>query len=555
LLKEIYKTLRSNERIKLISISFFTLISLIFELFGITLIIPISKLILDPEFYGQLINDYSYLSIIQYLDREKLIIFIIILFFLTVFFKTIFFTILSYKKFSFINNIIKSRTLELYDIYLKQNITFFKKTHSASLVKNLINEMFVLGALFNSIIILFSELIFTLLIVSALFIFNFQILFFLLIYSLIIYLLYKIIIKNKIFNWGNERQVLQADITKDFMESFGAIKELIVYNKTDLFKDKIKSLINNKANLDTKFATVNEIPKYFLELLSLLGFSIILTSLYLIGIEKNELLITLIFFGALIFKALPSFSRIITSFQQIGFSYPANKLVNDEINRKNDVDLFYDEEIIFNESIKFKNLSFSFEENKILNNFSIEIKKGERALIIGESGKGKSTLIDIIAGFYNNYEGDFLIDGVPLKSIVNWRKKIGYLSQSFFILDDSIKNNIILNDESNEDRLIEIIKICQLTELISSKKEGLNTVIGERGSLLSGGEKQRIGLARALYRNPEILILDEPTSSLDENTAENFIESVLKLDKNYTIIMVTHNSKFQSLFERIIKIT
>lgn len=555
MLKEIYKTLRSNERIKLISISFFTLISLIFELFGITLIIPISKLILDPEFYGQLINDYSYLSIIQYLDREKLIIFIIILFFLTVFFKTIFFTILSYKKFSFINNIIKSRTLELYDIYLKQNITFFKKTHSASLVKNLINEMFVLGALFNSIIILFSELIFTLLIVSALFIFNFQILFFLLIYSLIIYLLYKIIIKNKIFNWGNERQVLQADITKDFMESFGAIKELIVYNKTDLFKDKIKSLINNKANLDTKFATVNEIPKYFLELLSLLGFSIILTSLYLIGIEKNELLITLIFFGALIFKALPSFSRIITSFQQIGFSYPANKLVNDEINRKNDVDLFYDEEIIFNESIKFKNLSFSFEENKILNNFSIEIKKGERALIIGESGKGKSTLIDIIAGFYNNYEGDFLIDDVPLKSIVNWRKKIGYLSQSFFILDDSIKNNIILNDESNEDRLIEIIKICQLTELISSKKEGLNTVIGERGSLLSGGEKQRIGLARALYRNPEILILDEPTSSLDENTAENFIESVLKLDKNYTIIMVTHNSKFQALFERIIKIT
>ena len=555
MLKEIYKTLRSNERTKLISISFFTLISLVFELFGITLIIPISKLILDPEFYGQLINDYSYLSIIQYLDREKLIIFIIILFFLTVFFKTIFFTILSYKKFSFINNIIKSRTLELYDIYLKQNITFFKKTHSASLVKNLINEMFVLGALFNSIIILFSELTFTLLIVSALFIFNFQILFFLLIYSLIIYLLYKIIIKNKIFNWGNERQVLQADITKDFMESFGAIKELIVYNKTDLFKDKIKSLINNKANLDTKFATVNEIPKYFLELLSLLGFSIILTSLYLIGIEKNELLITLIFFGALIFKALPSFSRIITSFQQIGFSYPANKLVNDEINRKNDVDLFYDEEIIFNESIKFKNLSFSFEENKILNNFSIEIKKGERALIIGESGKGKSTLIDIIAGFYNNYEGDFLIDGVPLKSIVNWRKKIGYLSQSFFILDDSIKNNIILNDESNEDRLIEIIKICQLTELISSKKEGLNTVIGERGSLLSGGEKQRIGLARALYRNPEILILDEPTSSLDENTAENFIESVLKLDKNYTIIMVTHNSKFQSLFERIIKIT
>lgn len=552
--KEIYKTLKREERIRLISISFFTLISLFLEIFGITLIIPISKLIFDPEFYGQLINDYSNLPVIQNVGREKLIIFITTLFFLTIFFKTIFFSILSYKKFSFINDLIKNRTIELYDVYLNQNITFFKETHSASLVKNLINEMLVLSALFNSTIILFSELIFTLLIVFALCVFNLPIFIFLLGYSLIIFLTFKKIFKNRIQNWGYERQALQADITKDFMESFGAIKELIVYNKTDLFKSKTKSTIENKKNLDTKFATVNDVPKYFLELAAFLGFLIIYISFYFFGIEKKEIVISIIFISAIIFKALPSISRIITSIQQIRFCFPANALINDEINRKNDVKLFDDEEIIFEKSIKLKNLSFSFEENKILNNLSIEIKKGEKALIIGKSGKGKSTLIDIIAGFYQNFEGDFLIDNLPVKNIINWRKKIGYLSQSFFILDDSIKNNIILNDESNEERLIEIIKICQLTELINSKKEGLNTLIGERGSLLSGGEKQRIGLARALYRNPEILILDEPTSSLDDNTAEDFIKSILKLDKNYTIIMVTHNSKFQPLFERIIKI-
>ena len=327
-----------------------------------------------------------------------------------------------------------------------------------------------------------------------------------------------------------------------------------MYNKVDLFKTRIKNRINNKTSLDTKFSTVNEIPKYYIELVALLGFFIILTSFRFFGIKENELVIAIIFISALIFKALPSISRIINSIQQIRFYYPANELINDEINRKNNVDLFCDEEIIFEKSIKLKNLSFSFEENKIFDNYSIEIKKGERALIIGKSGKGKSTLIDIIAGFYQNFEGDFLIDDLPIKSIINWRKKIGYLSQSYFILDDTIRNNIILNEKANEDRLIEVINICKLTELINSKKEGLNTLIGERGSLLSGGEKQRIGLARALYRNPEILILDEPTSSLDDNTAEEFIESVLKLDENYTIIMVTHNSKFQPLFERIIKI-
>lgn len=551
--KEIFKTLRREERIRLISISFFTLISLFFELFGITLIIPIYKLISDNEFISNVINDYPFLSIIN-IGREKLIIFSIIIFFLTVFFKTIFFTILTHKKFSFINNIIKSRTLELYDVYLNQDITFFKKTHSSGLVKNLINEMFVLAALFNSIIILFSDLIFTVLIAFFLCVFNLPIFIFLLGYSLIIFLIFKKIFKNKILSWGNERQVLQADITKDFMESFGAIKELIVYNKVDLFKTRIKNRINNKTSLDTKFSTVNEIPKYYIELVALLGFFIILTSFRFFGIKENELVIAIIFISALIFKALPSISRIINSIQQIRFYYPANELINDEINRKNNVDLFCDEEIIFEKSIKLKNLSFSFEENKIFDNYSIEIKKGERALIIGKSGKGKSTLIDIIAGFYQNFEGDFLIDDLPIKSIINWRKKIGYLSQSYFILDDTIRNNIILNEKANEDRLIEVINICKLTELINSKKEGLNTLIGERGSLLSGGEKQRIGLARALYRNPEILILDEPTSSLDDNTAEEFIESVLKLDENYTIIMVTHNSKFQPLFERIIKI-
>jgi ABC-type multidrug transport system fused ATPase/permease subunit len=235
LFKEIYKTLKREERVRLISISFFTLISLFLEIFGITLIIPISKLIFDPEFYGQLINDYSNLPVIQDVGREKLIIFITTLFFLTIFFKTIFFSILSYKKFSFINDLIKNRTIELYDVYLNQNITFFKETHSASLVKNLINEMLVLSALFNSTIILFSELIFTLLIVFALCVFNFPIFIFLLGYSLIIFKIFKKIFKNRILSWGNERQVLQADITKDFMESFGAIKELIVYNRVDLF--------------------------------------------------------------------------------------------------------------------------------------------------------------------------------------------------------------------------------------------------------------------------------------------------------------------------------
>ena len=190
----------------------------------------------------------------------------------------------------------------------------------------------------------------------------------------------------------------------------------------------------------------------------------------------------------------------------------------------------------------------------VLKNFSLEIIKGQRVLIYGKSGNGKSTLIDIISGFYENYDGEIYLDNKLIKGKINWGIKLGYLTQSFFILDDSILNNILLNEDLDENRLRDVINICQLNKTIDSKKNGLSTIIGERGGMLSGGEKQRIGLARALYRNPDVLILDEPTSSLDAQTANGFIDAVLKLDNRLTIIMVTHDKKFENKFDKIVKL-
>ena len=139
-----------------------------------------------------------------------------------------------------------------------------------------------------------------------------------------------------------------------------------------------------------------------------------------------------------------------------------------------------------------------------------------------------------------------------MKNFKNWRKNIGYLSQSFFILDDTIKNNIILDNKYDEEKFNKIIDICKLKDLINYKNAGVNELIGEKGGMLSGGEKQRIGLARSLYHDPEILILDEPTSSLDKETSDEFINSILNLEAKLTIIMVSHDRSIKDKFDKII---
>lgn len=555
MITKVIKSLSSREKSNLLLLSFLTFSSILFELFGISLIIPIVNLIFDPTFIDQIIDQYN-LKLLREYDRSELITIIVFLFFLIYFIKTFALTYLSYSKFKFINTLIENKTLKLLKVYLSQTLLFHKNNHSSKLVKNLINEMFVLSAFFNSSIILISESAFSILILIGIIIYDYKVFLLIFIYSTIIFIIFRLLFKNKIQNWGNERQKIQADVTKDLLESFGGIKELIIYKKLDYFYDRIKKIQKSKTMIDIKFSTTNEIPKYFIELLALLGFLLIAYSLYLRGQDSNTLLVTLIFLSVIIFKALPSISRIINSVQQIKFFYPAHQLIHQELYLEQNIEYDSKDEQNFNVDIKLKNLTFKYPDAdfNILENINFTINKGDRVLIFGKSGKGKSTLLDVISGFLDDYTGDFLIDNKKIKSKSSWRSKIGYLAQSFFILDDTIKNNIILNDKLDNDKLNQVINICNLSEILDNQSKGLNTIIGERGSLLSGGEKQRIGLARALYRNPEILILDEPTSSLDDITSKKFLDSIFELDKSITIIMISHNKNLKERFNKIIQL-
>ena len=176
----------------------------------------------------------------------------------------------------------------------------------------------------------------------------------------------------------------------------------------------------------------------------------------------------------------------------------------------------------------------------------MNIKKGTSVGIIGRSGSGKSTLVDIILGLLEPEKGEIFVDGVNIKNNKHsWQSYIGYIPQDIYLLDDTIKNNItfgINNNKINKKLLSESIKIAQLEKFIESSKNKIDTVVGNRGIRISGGEKQRIGVARALYNNPEILILDEATSALDIDNENKMLDEIYQGIDNKTLIVVSHRN-------------
>ncbi len=198
----------------------------------------------------------------------------------------------------------------------------------------------------------------------------------------------------------------------------------------------------------------------------------------------------------------------------------------------------------FSKDITYKNVSFEYEENKpILKNINLNIKKGQTVAFVGASGSGKSTIANLILRFYDVNSGEILIDGTDIRNITleSLRDKIGVVSQDVFLFNDSIRYNIAYGKLDATDEEIEIAaKAANAHKFISKMPDGYKTLIGERGMKLSGGEKQRIAIARAMLKNPPILVLDEATSALDSESEKLVQEAIETLMKNRTVILIAH---------------
>jgi len=346
-------------------------------------------------------------------------------------------------------------------------------------------------------------------------------------------------------------------------EAFTGIREIKLYHNAAYFEKKFATA-SKEYNMSQAYSLYfGQIPRFIIEIV---GFSALIgLAIYLIAVSgnpANHVIPLIALFAAAGYKILPASQNLYTSLNKIRFNSASLAAVADglalspEIEEDNADDKT---KITFDHEISVKNISFAYDNQPTpaLNNVNCTIKKNTLVTIMGPTGAGKSTFIDLLAGLLQPTAGEILIDGQTLTTanVRSWQRQIGYVPQKIHLLDGSIKDNITFGqpaDLIDVDQITVAAKKAQIDSYIMSLPDQYRAAVGEHGDHLSGGQRQRVGIARALYRDPAILILDEPTSALDADTARSLLTTLKELSQEKTVIIITHSTEAQKYCDQIL---
>lgn len=563
-IKKILEILSKKDKKKIILSVIFLLTRSVLEIIGIGLLVPILNFISNEN---KVIFLYNYFPFLQKLNNKESIIFFISIFIFIYLIKTVFTIFYNNWNAKFVNNLSTDLAHRVVSKYLDKSYIFFLENNSASLVRNISSETSIFAqGLIGHIILSIAQIVFIISICLFLIFYNvYSVYVILILISLSSFIIY---FSNKKFkNWGIVRQEESAFFLKKINEIIGNIKEIILYDKKSFFSNELYLHSKRFSNANIYRDTVISYTSPIIEFIGILIFFIFL--LFLIIYSSLNFGEIVVLFGVFVFaslKLLPAVISLVRSVQSIKFNLPACEVIYQILKNPNGfnnleefVKEFKENKNINLTSMEFKNVSFIYnsERSPTLNNLNFQINKGDKVALIGETGSGKTTLLNLISTLIIPSSGEIVINNFDkINSFKEIRKRIGYVSQFVYLSDNSILFNIALTNDINEDQkkiIMQIIKNLNLN-IINNRPIDVFSSIGERGSKLSGGQMQRIGIARALYRNPDILILDESTNALDEENEEEILKFLVKEFDTKIIIFCTHKKEILKYCNKILEV-
>jgi len=557
IVKLVWEILHSDERRKLIRIFVLMLIGSVLETVSLGLIVPAMGALTNPEYLekfprinellgfpspGQLVAISMGLLVVVYLAKSAFMIW----------------SLWIQKGYS--NTVSNRIGRHLFDVYLQQPYEFHTQRNSALLVRNSQNSASMLAGIIDPALGILADTLVTIGLFGLVMllepvgtlvtIFSFG----------ISAVTFRRFTNERIRRWGAAQNHHKGMMLKHLQQGFGGVKDLKILGREGFFVDRYSDELDANASVWRRFTLAQVLPRIGLENLTVIGLALLVSTMVFAGYDSTHILPIIGLFGAAAFRLLPAVNRTISNLQTIKWNQEIAYELYDDLKLPIEQKQIGNQSRSTFESIDFSNVAFGYvgAAQKSLQDISLKISHGEAVGLVGPSGSGKSTLVDVLLGLLAPQSGEVRVNGLPIREKLDiWRTTVGYVPQTIFLIDDSLRRNIAFglpNKEIDEKCVEQAIELAQLKDFVAGLPDGLETLVGERGVRLSGGQRQRIGIARALYNQPEVLVLDEATSSLDTETEQGVMQAVQALQGTKTVIIVAHRLSTVEYCDRLYRL-
>lgn len=531
-----------------------TVVGAVFETLGVSIIIPLVSSFLSPDLLME--NEYiaPVIEIFHITTSGQLLVLISLSVIVIYILKNMYMVLLSYIRVKFSVKVKRELSIKMMNSYMEREYSFFLGVNTADIlrgvgydvsgVQEILFQLFRimadgLTAMCICIFIIRTDVVMA---VSIIVLMGFSLCLLLMVF------------RNRMKRVGDYYRECTAQVNKYLYEAFQGIKDVIVFHKEPYFVNKYAISFTNQQTAEVAKTIAAESPAYFIEAVFVSGLIIVVGVKIMSGSDTAVFIPQLSAFAIAAFRILPTIGKISAGFNQLICSCPA---LNAAYGNLKEVEAFKKESRVqgnyakidrkvFDKEIVVRNMQWTYPNSPhhVIRDLNLTIQKGRSVALIGESGAGKSTMADILLGLLVPDQGDITVDGVSIYEMMDaWKATIGYVPQVVFLTDDTIRHNIAfgVDEKDIDDNKIRLaVEKAQLAETIAALPDGLNTVLGERGTRFSGGQRQRVAIARALYNDPEILILDEATAALDNDTENAVMEAIDALQGYKTLVIIAH---------------
>ncbi len=557
ILKKLTVLLDKKQKQQMVGIVFLMLIGGILESLGIAMIAPVMQIVVDPQQVEEskiLSWIYNTLHLSSSTQLAEVIMVCLILVFVI---KNLFLYFMNVVqlKFVYTNQFATSRRMMInfmlrpYEYYLNADTAVIQRSITSD-----VNNMY---GLILSCLQLISEIIVFICLVGILLSQDAKMTITIATLLVIVLLVIKFVIKPVMVKAGQDNQDYYSGLYKWINESVTGIKEIKIANKENYFINGYADCGAGYVYAVQKYNLYNSTPRLLIETIAIAGMVGYMLVVMISGTSLTQLLPQLTVLAAAAARLLPSANRINNYLTSIAYFEPFLMNVSDNLQKEiHDGSISYDSadyrkktevlKLPVTKEIEMVDICYKYPntESYILNKACMKIPVGKSVGIVGTSGAGKTTIVDVVLGLLKPESGKICADGADvMENYRGWLKNVGYIPQTIFMVDSTIRKNVAFGyaDEDIDDAKVwQALKEASLDEFVKKLPEGLDTKIGERGIRLSGGQRQRIGIARALFEDPEVLVLDEATSALDNETEAAIMDSINRLHGRKTLIIIAH---------------